>query len=144
MTHEESFHHRTSRVQGRERAKNHGRSSETGRVESNAEQLVDACQTGRRTLDGVVGRRETVHVFVPWRRTWKQQLDRDANQVHVAITPCEHRHGTWRCEDKHDHGEHDRPTKMDDAVRKPCHDVEEGVLMSGKNIANVGAIKDVL
>ncbi len=32
---------------------------------------------------------------------------------------------------------------MDDAVRKPCHDVEEGVLMSGENVADVGTIEDV-
>ena len=57
---------RASSVQGREGAKDDGRSSEAGGVEVGAQESIDASQTGGRSGHGVIGRGETVPVLIPY------------------------------------------------------------------------------
>ena len=69
MAHEQRFDGGAAGVQRRKGAKDHGRRREAGRIDVDAEQLVQPGQAGWRAGHGVVGRREAVLILVPLQKS---------------------------------------------------------------------------
>jgi hypothetical protein len=144
VSQEERVHSGSSCVKGRHGTERNWVVGEVGGVEINAEKLVNACQSGRRSSHSVVSRRQSVQVFVPWWRAGEEELNSNANQIQVSETDGVNRERAWwgkyedngRCEE----WEH----KVTNSVWEPSEQVEECVGMCGKNVTEVGAIDDVL
>ena len=116
VAHEEGGQCGIRGVEGWKCAKDHGGLMEARGVEVDAEELVDPGQAGRIALDGVVGRGETVEVFVPRRRAWKSQLDQNGRHADVAKGAGKKGHGPRRAEDEHDEGNDKWRSIMADSV----------------------------
>lgn len=130
-------------MQRRESAEDHGRGGEGGSVQVDAEQLIDRSKTGGRALHRVVGRSETVHVFVPGRRAGEEQLNHNTGQIHVTESSCESRSGSGRAEEEHETRADKGSTEMGDAIRQPGEDIEDDGLVSREDVAQVRAVEDV-
>lgn len=84
MGHEEGFSGRAAGVKRGESSKDERRSGEGGSIETDAEELVNSCQTSRRALDAVVCRSQTVEILIPRRRAGEEHLNDNASQIHVS------------------------------------------------------------
>jgi hypothetical protein len=71
-------------------------------------------------------------------------LDGYTNQVHVAETARECRSTCRRAEDEYKTGAHDGCSKVYNAVRQPCHEIQKGTLVRREYVAEVRTIEDVL
>lgn len=143
MAHEQRLNGRASRVHGRESAKDHGGARKAWCIQGNAEEIVNPCQARRRPMYGVICRRKSVQILIPGWRARKDELDQNPNNVQIPKAFREDGDRPRRCEHEHDGRTHRRCPKVHDAIRKPCHDVQKGVLVRGQDVAQVCAIKDV-
>ncbi len=66
MAHEQGLYRGATGVERGKGTKDDGRGGEAGRVQIDAEQLIDAGETGGRTGHGVIGRSEAIEILVPW------------------------------------------------------------------------------
>ena len=80
--------------------------------------------------------------------TWwcarEKQLDRHPNQIHVAETSRPDRQCSGGRKNEDDNGAEEWRSEVNDAIGQPCRDIEDGVLMSGKNITEVSPVEDIL
>ena len=131
-------------MEGGKGPKNQRRGGEGRGVEVDAKDLVNPREASRGARHGVMGRSQSVLVLIPRWRTWKEYLDGDANQIHVPETACKRRGTGGRSEDEDERGADDGRSKVDNAIWQPRHEVEEGVLVCRKDVAEVRAVEDVL
>lgn len=127
-----------------ERPKDQRGGGEVRGVHIYAEELVDASQTGGRARHGVVGWRQAVHVLIPGGRGGKDELDAHADNVQVSKGARVDGDGARGCEDEHDGSPDNGSTEVQQAVRDPRQNVEYHVLLRREDVANIGAVEDVL
>ena len=144
VTHKQGLESGPARVQGREGTENHGRGVESRGVEIDTEERIDGLETGGITGDGVVGGCQSVRVLVPGRRAGEDDLDYDGRHVHVAESAGPDGGGAGRAPDEHASGDDDGRDVVNDAVGDPGQQVQDDVLVGGHDVAQVGAIEDVL
>lgn len=79
-----------------------------------------------------------------WWSTREHQLDSYTNQVHVAKAVRKNRYGSRRTKYEESSGGEEGANEVHDAIRKPCQNVQEGILIRRKHVAQVCAIYDIL
>lgn len=131
-------------MQGGESSEDHGRGVESGRVQIDAEEGIDSLETSCVTGNRVVGRCEAVGVLVPGRRAGEDDLDDDGGHVHVAESACPGGGSARRAPNKHASANNDGRNVVDHAVGDPSQDIQDSVLVGGHDVAEVGAVEDVL
>lgn len=95
-------------------------------------------------MHSVICWRKAVHVFIPWRRAWEDQLNEYAREIQISKTARENRHRSRRGKEEHDKGAHKGRCKMNNAIREPSQKIKEDELMCGEDVAQIGAVKNVL
>lgn len=143
MAHEQSGQCRIRSVQRGESTKHDRGLSEARGVQVDAEKLVDASKTRGVTRHGVVGRCQPVKVLVPRRRAGEKQLDGDSSHADVTESPCKEGSRARRTENEHDEGADKWRAIVTDAIRQPRQHVQDNVLMSRQNVADVRSVEDV-
>jgi len=113
-------------------------------IEVDSKQLINGCQAGWVANDGVIRGSQSVLVFVPWGRAREDNLDQDSRDVHVSKGACPDGQRTGRTPDEHAGTHDDGGDVVDDAVGDPGYDVEDRVLVGREDVAQVGAVEDVL
>jgi hypothetical protein len=144
VSHEQRLEGCPSRVQRGESAKHYGGGLECRGVEVDTEELIDGLQPSRISCDRVVRRCQSVRVLIPRRRAGKNCLDQNSRDVHVSESTCKDREGAGRAPNEHAAADDERRHIVDDSVGYDSEDVEEGVLMCREDVAQVGAVEDVL
>jgi len=144
VSHKQSLQGGPSGVKGGESAKDHGRGEEGRGVDINAGKLVDGLETGSVSGNAVVGRRQSVRVLIPRWGAWEDDLNQHSRDVHVAESACPDGQGARRTPNEHACADNNGRDIVYDSVRQPGKDVENGVLVSGQDVAQVGAVEDVL
>lgn len=124
-------------MQGGESAKDHGGAKEGGGVDVDASKLVNSLESCSVAVNAVVGRSQSVGVFVPWRGAWENNLDEDGCDVHVSKSTSPNGKGSWGTPDEHACANNDGRYVMDDTVRQPGKDIEDGVLVGREDVAQV-------
>lgn len=144
VSHKQRLESSPSGVQRGEGAKDQGRSVEARSVEINASQLVDCLESRGVTRDAVVGGGQSVCVLVPGGRAGEDHLDQNSCDVHVAKSARPDGEGARRRPDEHACADNDRRYIVYDTVGQPGEDVQDCVLVRGEDVAEVGAVEDVL
>lgn len=143
VSHKQRLQGSPARVQGWEGTEDHGRGVESRGVEIDAKQRIDGLETSCVTGDGVVGGRQSVGVLVPGRRAGEDDLDYDGGHVHVAKSAGPDRGGAGRAPNEHAPADDDGRDVVNNAVRYPSQQVQNGVLVCGHDVAQVCAVEDV-
>lgn len=143
VAHEESLQDGIGGVQRGERAKRQRRVGKVGGVEVDAKDGVDAGETSRRAVHAIGRRNQTVFILIPGRRAGKHELNSDAENAHPAKAARKDVDGTRSGKDEEDEGANGGGAKVHDAVGQPGENVEDGVLVGGQNVGQVGAVQDV-
>jgi hypothetical protein len=144
VSHEQRLEGCPSRVQRGESAKYDGGGLECRGVHVDAEEFVDSLQPSRISCDRVVRRCQSVGVLIPRRRAWEDCLDQNSGDVHVSESTCKDREGAGRAPNEHAAADDERGHIVDDSVGDDSEEVEEGVLVRGEDVAQVGTVEDVL
>jgi hypothetical protein len=144
VSHEQRLEGCPSRVQRGESAKHYGGGLECGSVEVDAEELVNGLQPSRISCDRVVRRCQSVRVLIPRRRAGKDCLDQNSRDVHVSESTCEDREGARRAPNEHAAAHDERRYVVDDSIGYDGKEVEERVFVCGEDVAQIGAVEDVL
>ncbi|KAI3493211.1 hypothetical protein L1887_42051 [Cichorium endivia] len=131
-----------ARVERRKRAEDDRCTSESEGVAVRVEELVDACEAGRGSAHAVVGGDEALAELVPGRSAGEEDLDDNTCEHHESESLREDLDRGWRRKDEEEGGDEEGGGKVDDAVRDPCEDVEDGVTELGENVRDVGTIPD--
>lgn len=71
-------------------------------------------------------------------------MDDDTNDVHVTKTAGKNRESSGSREHKHDDGADKWRTKVNNAIGKPCKDIQERIGVFRQDVAKVGTVNDVL
>lgn len=129
MAHEQCFNCSTSSVHGGKRTKNHRRVSKTRRIDGNAKQLINTRQPRRRAVNGILCRRKPIEIFIPRWGAREQKLYQDTDDIQITKALRKHGHRAWGSKQEHNARTDSRGSKMHYAIGKPCHDIEEGVLV---------------
>lgn len=137
VSHEQSLQGSPSRVQRGEGTEDHWGAKEGGGVDVDAGKLVNSLETCSVAVNAVVCGSQSVRVFVPWRRAWENNLDEDGCDVHVSKSTSPDRKGSWRTPDEHACANNDGRYVVDDTVGQPGKDIEDGVLVGRKDVAQV-------
>lgn len=141
--HKQGLHDRRPSMQRWEGSEHQRRVDEIGRVHINTKQLIDPRQPSRGTRHVIVCWCQTVLVLVPRSGTRERGLDGDADEVHDAERAGEDWNGARSREEEHGEGADGWPAKVDDAVWEPRQHVEDGVLVCGEDVGEVGAVENV-
>jgi hypothetical protein len=144
VAHEQCLQSRPSRVQGGEGTEDDRGGLECGGVHVETEDPVHGLQTSGITVDRVVGRGQSVGVLVPRGRAWEDHLDQNSCDVHVAERAGEGGQCAGRTPDEHASADNNRRHIVDKSVGEPRENIEDRVLVGRDNVAEVGAVEDVL
>lgn len=144
VLHEQGLEDGVGTVQAGEGTERQGRGSEAGGVHVDTKELVNAGETGGRTLHAVVSRLQTVRLLVPGRSAGEDQLDGDSEHAHVAESASKHGGGAGRGEEEEDGAADGGERKVTDTIREPGEQIEDGVAVGRENVGQVGSVKDVL
>lgn len=71
-------------------------------------------------------------------------MDDDTNDVHVTKTAGKNRESSRSRKDEHDDGADKWCTKVNNAIGKPCEDIQERICVFRQDVAKVGTVNDVL
>lgn len=127
-------------MEGWEGAKDHRRSSKSRGVHVEAKNLVDCCKSSWRPFHGVIGRRQPIHVLVPWGRAREKDLNEDSSQIHISESFCESWSRPRRSEEEHYARADKWRAKMCKTIRYPCQNVKCRGLVRGKDVAQICAV----
>ena len=144
MAHEERFKDGIRCMKRGKGAKGERRIGEVRGIQINTEDSVNTRKTGRRTVHSVSRWHKSVLVLIPRWCARKAQLNRDAENAHPTECFRKDRSRAWRSKDEHDEGAHSRCAEVHDAIRQPGQNIENRVLMRGKNVGQVCAVQNVL
>jgi hypothetical protein len=97
-----------------------------------------------RARHAVVCGRQAVQVLVPWRSTREAKLNADTDNVHPAKCASKCGSCAGRAENEHEARADERRTEVSDAIRQPSQNVEKCALVCGEDVAQIGAVEDVL
>lgn len=132
---------RHARVQRGEGAEDDGRAGEGGLVAAAAEEVVDAHEPAGGAAHGVRRGGEAVDELVPRRRAGERDLDEDADEVHVPEGGRPEVKRLLGAEEPDEGGDDEGEGEVQDAVRQPGDDVEDGVCVAGEDVGDVGAVE---
>lgn len=132
---------RHARVQRGEGAEDDWRAGEGGLVAAPAEEVVDAHEPAGGAAHGVRRRGEAVDELVPRRRTGERDLDEDADEIHVPEGGRPEVERLLGAEEPDEGGDDEGEGEVQDAVRQPGDDVEDGVCVAGEDVGDVGAVE---
>lgn len=144
VLHEEGLENGIGTVQAGEGTERQGSGGEAGGVHVDAEKLVNAGETGGRTLHAVVSRLQTVRLLVPGRSAGEDQLNGDGEHAHVAESTSKHGGGAGRGKEEEDGAADSGERKVADTIGEPGKQIEDGVAVGRENVGQVGSVKDVL
>jgi hypothetical protein len=144
VSHKQRLQGSPSRVQRGESTKDHWGGVEARSVEIDSSQLVDCLESRSVTRDTVVGGGQTIRILVPGGRAGEDDLDQNSCDVHVAKGARPDGEGARGGPDEHASANNDRRHIVYDSVGQPGEDVEDCVLVRGEDVAEVGAVEDVL
>ena len=106
------------------------------------EHMIDAEKTSGRALHTVVGWHQPEDDFVPRCGAGEEDLDEYADEVEVSKYAREEVQGFVGSEEPGEGRDEEGEAEVDDAVGKPCENVEYGMGKAREEIGDVGAEQD--
>jgi len=141
---EQCLHGRTAGMQTRERPEYNGSVAECGGVSVGVEQPVNANEASWGAFHRVVRRGQTVDDLVPWRGAGENDLNKDTNEIHIAVCPCPEMQCLLWTKEPEEGGYNERKGKVSQAVRNPGYDIEHGMGKAGEDVGDICTVQDRL
>lgn len=133
MRHEESLKDGVRSVKRRECAEGNGRSAEVCGVKVDAENGVDAGESRGRSRHTICSRLKAMLHLIPRGGAREEKLDGNTENAHPAKGSCPDGSRARGGKDEHEQSADDRRAEMAQAVGDPGENVEDRMLMGGKN-----------
>ena len=104
------------------------------------EKGINTSEATRGTLHTIICWGQAIYKLIPRCRTWKDDLDDDANEVHIPECTCPKMKGVFCAEKPQKNGNNEREGEVNDTVWKPSEDVEDRVCKTGEDVGDVGTV----